>query len=143
MCSSALGACGPHDLGDLGERLDGADLVVDERHRHERDVGVEGGGELLEVDEAAPSTADRATARLLHRVQHGVVLDGGADDRAAPRAEHAAHGEVVGLGAAAGEHDLAGLAAHHRGQALPGPVERGASLAGEGVGCPTGCRSRR
>ena len=30
------GACSAHELGDLGERLDRADLVVDEHHRHDR-----------------------------------------------------------------------------------------------------------
>ncbi len=39
--------------------------------------------------------------------------------------EHAADGEVVGLGAAAGEHDLAGPAPDDRGQPAPGLVELG------------------
>ena len=53
----------------------------------------------------------------VQRVEHGVVLDrGGEDPRAArvggaARPEEALEREVVGLGAAGGEHDLAGTAA--------------------------------
>ncbi len=133
------------DVRDRGQRLDGADLVVDEHHRHEGDVVVERGGQRVEVDDAPPVDGHDAARRpRATGCEHGVVLDGAAHGRAAPRAEHAAHREVVGLGAAAREHDLAGLRSRRRSaSSLAGVVEGGARLRARARGRPTGCRRRR
>ena len=60
---------------------------------------------------------------LDRRADDDVAGLGGAQDR-----------QVVGLGAAAGEHDVAGPAAEHLGQDVPGVVERAAGGSGGGVG---------
>ena len=61
-----------------------------------------------------------------------------------PCAAHDAEdGEVVGLGAAAGEHDLAGPAAEALGHHVAGLVDRLAGVAGDARASPTGCRSAR
>ena len=131
------------DVGDGRQRLDRAGLVVDEHHRHERDVLVEGARQRVEVDDAPPVDGHDATSGRRHRMEDGVVLDRAAHDRAAVRAEHAADGEVVGLGAAAREHDLAGLTADDCGELLTRAVERRSRADGPARGRPTGCRRRR
>ena len=73
--------------------------------------------ERVEVDDAvAAGTATRATRKpsaleAVARGEHALVLEGGGDDAVAGagrtgRAGRALHREVVGLGAAGGEHDL-------------------------------------
>ena len=99
-----------HDGRHLGQRLDGADLVVGQHHRHHADAVVEGIGEGVEVDDAVGSHGNDAAAERLARVQHGVVLGGQAHHGATPAGVDARDGQVVGLGAAAGEHHLAGRA---------------------------------
>src|SRR5690606_34485342 len=123
-----------HQRPDLGQGLDGAHLVVDEPDRDERDVAVEQVGEVVEVDDAATVDADELAAGGQRRGEHGVVLDGGDQHSPGLRGEDAAHGQVVGLGAAAGVDDLAGPAAGDGGEAVAGLVEVVAGVAGEGVG---------
>ena len=125
---------GPHDLGDLGERLDDAGLVVHEHHRDDRGAVVEGAGERVEVDRASavrgdPRDAESLALEAVARAEHRLVLDGGGDDAvgAAPLPggpRRALDREIVGLAPAAGEHDLAGLAAADLGHVLPGGLER-------------------
>ena len=99
-------------------RLDGADLVVHQQHRHQSDRrGPSASRQRLEVDAAPSGRRDQAAAHLHHGLEHGVVLDGAGHDRppgAAAGARAGAHGaqngQVVGLGAAAGEDDVAGPA---------------------------------
>ena len=50
------------------------------------------------------------------------------------RARRTLHRQVVGLGAAAGEHDLVGPGAEARGDLLPGLLERGLGGASDRVG---------
>ncbi len=100
-------------------------------------------GEGFEVDEAATVDADDAAPRRLHRVEHRVVLDRRAHHRAATRAEHPTHRQVVGLGAAAGE-----ARSHRAGSRRPRPARRGLRRGrpeprGRARGRPRGCRSRR
>ena len=64
--------------------------------------------------------------QVLAGVEHGVVLDGGGDDVAACGSKgvgDAAEGGVVRLGAAAGEHHLAGAAAENAGHGVAGVGE--------------------
>ena len=110
-------AGGVGQLGHGGDRLAGADLVVG---RHHRDQG--GASRLEERAQAAGIDP----AEPVHRgqvdlcpgvgggpgggVEHGVVLDGRADQVPGlrrPGQDGALDGQVVGLGATGGEHDLA------------------------------------
>ena len=93
----------------------------------------------------APGGVDRhdGAAVALDDVQHGVVLGGRAHGAAARRRSTPGDGGVVALGAAAGEHDLAGPAADDGGDAVAGLVDGPAGVAGEavraaGVGEPLG-----
>ena len=117
----------------VGDRLDRPDLVVGEHHRHQdRPVG-ERRLELVRVDAAV--AVDRQLhdleAELLEvaeRVPDGVVLDRRRDDPVAVRLARpgrALEREVVRLGAAGREHDLAGLGAEPRREPLVGLIEAG------------------
>ncbi len=92
--------------GDLGDRLHHPGLVVRQHHRHERrhlgacELGVEGS----EVDHAV-ATGDGYHGGVGRGMQHRVVLDRRDD---ASRSPAALEGEVVRLGAAAGQHDILG-----------------------------------
>ena len=75
-------------------------------------------------------------AEPVHGVEHGVVLDGAGQDTGAGRVGVAAgpvqalDGEVVGLGAAGGEDDLAGAGAERLGEGLAGLLDRAAGPRG-------------
>ena len=122
-----------HEGDDGVERLAHAGLVVDEHHRDETHGLVQRVGERVEVDDAATVDRDGSPARRQARLQHGGVLHGAAQDRAAGgdlratrdpgAAGDAADGEVVGLGAAAREDDLAWVGTEQAGELLPGVVE--------------------
>ena len=98
-----------HEGGHGGQRLDGADLVVGQHHRHDGGPLVEGGGEGVEVDDAVGVDADlghpeAVAAQPVTAVEDGVVLDGGGDHPVAEPpvaggAGGALDGQVVGLGA--------------------------------------------
>ena len=116
-------------LGNLPDRLDGADLIVRRHDGDERGVLGEFALELLEIHMAflIHVQIGDAVALFFERlagVQHRVVLDPGGNEVLAAlgrRAVHkAADGEVVRLRAAAGEDDLArcvvvGFVYRHRG----------------------------
>ena len=116
-------------LGDLLDRLDGADLVVRRHDGDERGVLGKLTLQLLEIDAAllVHVQIGDAVALFFQRlagVQHRMVLDLGGNEVLAAlcrRAVHkAADREVVRLRAAAGEDDLArgvvvGLVDRHRG----------------------------
>ncbi len=121
-----------HDLGHVGERLDRADLVVGEHHRHERHRVVERRRQCGEIDDAVAIDVDDAAADTVHGIEHGVVLDGGADDRAAVGAPE--DRRVVGFGATAGEHDLARPATERLGHDDPDVVDRVTGRTGHRVG---------
>ena len=115
-----LGCPLPDATDDLGERLDRADLVVDEHDRDDRGTGVDRGGDGVEVDDARgrdrqPGHPEALGGEAVARRQHALVLERGRDHAVAPPvgpgpAGRALHREVVGLGAAGGEHDLVGSA---------------------------------
>jgi hypothetical protein len=122
-------------VGHGGHRLAGADLVVGRHHRDQ------GGPPRLE-QRGQPVRIDPAPA--VHRgqvdpgpgvglgpgggVQHGVVLDGRADQVPVLRrpGQHGAlDGQVVGLGAPGGEHDLGGGGPDQGGHLLAGRLHGG------------------
>ena len=65
---------------------------------------------------------------MTRRLEDGVVLDGAHHQVTsafrAPALEHAANRQVVRLGAGSGEDDLALRASEHRGEPVPGRVDR-------------------
>ena len=120
-----------HDLPDLGDRLDRADLVVRGHHADERRALGERIGHGERVDAAGSVHGEDGhveVAALEDRdaVQDGLVLDGGRDDVAPARARgpgDALDREVVGLGPAAGEDDLPRLRVDGAGDDLAGLVD--------------------
>ena len=96
-----------YQLNHVGERLHGADLVVGEHDGDHRDRLVEQFGEGGEVDDAVgPHRCRARLGQATAGVQDGVVLDRRADDSSRMGAVAPDDGEVVGLGASGGEHDL-------------------------------------
>ena len=104
-----------HDLADLRDRLQRADLVVRGHDAHQRRPLRERGGNRARVN--APGSVDRQDGDLEPvplqdscRVEDRLVLDRGGDDVLAATAggpRDALEGKVVRLGAAGGEHHLA------------------------------------
>ncbi|CAM5194500.1 hypothetical protein BLIC30S_01843 [Bacillus licheniformis] len=120
-------------VGESADRHDRADLVVRPHDGGEGDgTGVAGDGltEGLGVDAAVAVDGEVLDVGALVRgepvdgVEHGVVLDRTGEDAGAAGVGVAAgpvealHGEVVGLGAAGGEDDLAGPRAERGGEHL-------------------------
>ena len=143
VCSTAFGRSRADDCGDLGEIGDRADLVVDGHHADHRDVV-----------ERAPASASRSTrpaastpttGRRARSTACSTAWCSTAGHTAPPAAaiERAEDRGVVGLGAAAGEHDLAGPAAEHVGDVVARLVDRLARLAGEAVRTRWGWRTAR
>jgi hypothetical protein len=106
---------GVGDGGELGDRLDGADLVVGVHHRHQRgaigDQGVQGirRDDAGSID-AEPADIPTAAGEGPRGLQDRFVFDG-ADHEVPParrleRFGGAAHRENVSLGSTAGEDDL-------------------------------------
>ena len=103
------------DLGDLGDRLQGAGLVVGVHHGDEHRVGGGGGqdgGVLGDLGDDVRAAVDRG---------------GAGKDRAAD-------GQGVSLGAAGGEDDLGRSGPDERGDLGAGPGEQPAGSPGVGVG---------
>ena len=116
---------------DLGRRLQRADLVVGELHRHERGVGAHRVEHLGRVE--APEAVDADDRHLgvgpRDRVAHARVLDRGGDDVAGARAtacERTPDRGVHRLGARRREHDLARPGAEERRDLLARVFERDA-----------------
>ena len=110
-----------HRAGRLGvddrphgrEVLHGPDLVAGQHHRHDTHrrppSPPEHPGEVVEVDR--PAAVDRRHAPAPARTGSSTAwCSTRCTPRTAPAARHARHGQVVGLRAPAGEHDLAGPA---------------------------------
>ena len=86
-----------HQLGDRVERLDGADLVVHEHHRHDDGAVIERVAERVEVDDAVetghdPSDPEALSLQTVARRQDGLVLERGRDDSVALARRFAPHG---------------------------------------------------
>ena len=124
------------DRGDLGERLDHADLVVGEHDADQRRVVAERVGDLLRVEPAGARAAVLLDVEQRHvvaaarearqRIEHGLVLGADADEVIAAAARalgDAADGEVVAFGGAAGEDDLRGRGADRRSDRRPRPLD--------------------
>ncbi len=102
------------DPDDLGDRLNGADLVVGVHDRDEPRLRGQGRAEMVEADRAEGvdgqiGDLDASLLQGLGRLDDGRVLDRGGDEFVPlrGRVEGPEDGEVVGLGARAGEKDLA------------------------------------
>ena len=131
--AGAYQACGRVDV------LDGADLVVGQHQRDQHSVVAHRCGHALRVDAAvgfALHDRDVGLTPLTERqrgAENGLVLDGADHEVAAPLGSpalhHSAHREVVGLGAAAGECQLAWGAAENGGDAVTGVVHGLACIA--------------
>jgi hypothetical protein len=119
---------------DLGDRLDRADFVVGEHHADQDRLGRNRRLDFVRVDAAVAihRHLDDLEAELLEvpdRVTDGVVLDGGGDDPMAASLAcpgGALESQVVGLGAAGGEDDLARLGSDGTCRSLVSLVEPGA-----------------
>ena len=114
---------------DLWDRLDGADLVVGEHHRHQAGVRPQSCLHLLCCHDAVRGNVQQGDfiALLLQRlegVEDGVVLELGGDDvlLSLPGTQESggAEGLVVGLAAAGGEGDLPGVTVQILGKGLTG-----------------------
>ncbi len=105
----------------FGDRLDDPGLVVGEHDRNDRRARVR--GKLIVRagrDRRCPSRSTAIRSALGHGRQHRTVLDRGDEDAFAPAAEER---EVVGLGAAADEHDPLGRGADQRRHRLARPLD--------------------
>ena len=131
----------PGDRADLGDGLDRADLVVGGHDGDERGFGRNGlfhvgGAHLAVFVYGQVGHLEALALELLTGVQDGVVLDRAGNDVVALRLERigaAAHGPVIGLGAAAGEVDLVGFGVQRGGHLGAGLVEQAARVAAKGV----------
>ena len=108
----------PADPADLGDGLDGADLVVGVHHAHQAGVRPDGRPHLFRRDDAVLVNVQQRDGEALlleaaQRVQHGVVLKGRGDDvlltLGGAQVSHAPQGLVVRLAAPRGEDQLPGL----------------------------------
>ncbi len=126
-------------VGEFTDRHDRADLVVGPHHggqRHTAGVAGDGLAQSVWVDPAVRVDGEvldigaLVLAEPVHGVEDGMVLDGAGEDADTGRIGvpagpvQALDGEVVGLGAAGGEHDLAGPGAERLGERLPGLLDR-------------------
>ena len=137
-----------HPLRDRGDRLDGADLVVGQHDADQDRLGRDGRFHVVGIDAAV------AIHRQLHdlepellqvpdRVAHGVVLDRARDDSMPARLAgpgSALDGEVVGLGPAGSEDDLAGSGSDGTSYALVSLVETRPSPPSQACGPMRDCR---
>jgi len=128
-------------LGDLGDRLDRADLVARPADGHEDRLVGDAGAQLLgrhapvQVDRQA-GDAKAVLLEVLGDVQDGDVFGLGDDDvvALAPVAHGVAdQGEVVRLGRARGEDDLGRLGADEAGDAGAGLLEGGRGRVADAV----------
>ncbi len=129
-----------HRLGMLGERgdgLDGANLVVDPHHGTERGIVAHQLAKRIARHDAVDVNGQfpllGALARsLMNGLENRLVFDRRGRDRIAPlRLEHtppAEHGEVVAFGAARSEAELVGVGTEAVGHALTRLIEGGPCL---------------
>ena len=150
VCSTAWGARSRTSVDDGVERLDGADLVVHQHHRDDRRRRVERGGQPVEVDDPVHADADVDDVVSLDGEEVGsrqdpLVLERRGHDpapaRAPRRVGRADDGEVVGLRAPRGEHDLRGCTAQLRRPPARGRSRGRSSPAGRRNAGPTGSRT--
>ncbi len=123
-------AVGVRDRDDVGDGLHGADLVVGPHHGHEghrRRIGLDGRTHGLgphppqHIDVQPNWLCTLVASQPFDTVEHRMMLDGTREDAnparigRTPGPEESFDGEVVGLGAAGGEDDLARAGAERLG----------------------------
>ena len=127
---------------DLGDGLDGADLVVGEHDGDEAGVVAQGVRDILDPDDAVGVRVEQGdlVALLLQavqRVEDGVVLELGGDDMLLPfpgaEAGRGDDGLVIGLAAAGGEDDLLRVGVNVVRDGLTGGLEGFLRLLAEGI----------
>ena len=122
-----LGRDARQPVRDLGDRLDRAELVVDQHDRDDRGVGAHrrddvGGGDHARAVGRHHGQLVALADQHLGGAQHRGVLDRGDDQVTAARARRRAdQAQRIGLGAAAGEQDLR---RRRRAQQLRDPLAR-------------------
>ena len=133
---------GAADGRQLGDGLDGADLVVGEHDADQRGVRPEGGLQLGGADKAVLVHVQESDLEALglqgaQGVQDGVMLEFGGNKMlfalARPGPRRAAQGLVVGLAAAGGEDQLARLGVQAAGDLGAGLAEGFFGLLAEGI----------
>jgi len=116
------------DAGDFGDGLERAEFVIGVHDADQHGFGAQRAADVVGADDAAGRNGQAGDlhtlgAQLLGGRDDGGVLDGAGDDvpaRGGGGARHAENGEIVGLGAAAGEHDLRRAGVDHRGHLAAG-----------------------
>src|ERR1035437_5264587 len=111
------------DPGDFGDGLERAEFVIGVHDADQHGLGAQGAADVFGTYDAVRGDAQAGDlaafgARLFSGREHGRVLDGAGDDvlgRGGRGAGEAEDGEIVGLGAAAGEDDLGGTGIDERG----------------------------
>ena len=123
---------------DFDDWLEGADFVVRGHDGNEHSVRAEGAFEIFNGDAAFTvhgQTGDGEAFvffQIIEAMQNRMVLDGRGDEVFALGFEQTGdseNGQVIGLGAAAGEDDFAGLGTQKFSGAVPGIVEQGTGFA--------------
>jgi uncharacterized protein (TIGR02271 family) len=125
--------------GKIGYRLDGSGFVVRQHHRYQPRLRPQQGGQCLGPDDAGAVhrqiiDAEADFFQTAQRLGNGRMFDGTGGDVAGRVAGEAEDGEVVRLGAAAGEDHLIGAGAEEGGDALAGVLQRLAGAAAGAVG---------
>ena len=129
------------DGADLGQRLDGADLVVRQHHRHQYRIMVDGAPYRLRVNQSVGvhrqvGDAAAVTFQVTAGFQHRRVLDGTGDDVTAATGQRLADtvdGQVVRLTTAAGEDDVFAVRPDQTGDLLAPLAHQGIGLLAVGV----------
>lgn len=139
-----------HPFADGGDVGQGAEFVVDPHQRHQAGIGAPGRLHLFRPDQAIgagrqPGHAPAVIGKLLHGVQHRLVLQATGDQVAGcvQRLGHALEGQVVGFGGAGSPDNLPGAGADQRGHLLPGPLHCPPRLAAVGMGVRRGIAKTR
>ena len=142
---------GAHPRHQLGDGLDGADLVVGQLQRDQHCLLGERRAELVGVDPAVaidrqPDDLEPELLEVAAGVEHGVVLDRAGDDAVAGGLAGPCgtlDGQVDGLGAAAGEDHLARVRTDAAGDHSRAPRPGRRAHDDRRCAARTGCRSPR
>src|SRR5579872_1235682 len=119
------------DLRNLGHRLDRAQLIIRVHHRDKNRVRAQRAADVVRIDHAISANGNIGSLHALAfqlsaRIQNSRVLNGGGDNVLAWKRmmpDGAENGKIVGLCAAAGEHDLGELATGERSGLAAGLLE--------------------
>ena len=141
----------PHPFRDLGDRLDRAHLVVGQHDADQDRLGRDGRVDLVGIDPAVAIDGqlhdlEPELLQVADRVADRVVLDRAGDDAVAARLAgpgRALDREVVRLGPARREDDLARRGAEGSGHPLVGLVQPGPGPPAEASGRKRDCRTPR